>query len=435
MKSINPKDYKDFDVNTISYLTLKDGSVIMFDESIPPKNNSNNKVNNSSKHISRNSNKNTVEIPKKLEKKIVVPNKISKEEINIQIIQNYKKNFIVSISKDISFTLNDNNNINKNINDNKTKKNNSNSKLFDDFSLKFFGSKKKPQNKISFKDFYGEEETKTQNNTNEKRKNSSSRQRNSKDTVSIKINEYSDKTESFSPINNVNKNENNIRNRKRKSVNFTMEKNNQQLPLQSRRRSCILIHPAIPNYLKNANIVSENTNISKIKERRMSQIIARKQTSIIDVDRTGTNAIISLVIPGKHKEKKKGKIYRKNIKEEFNGLMTKFRQKVERYKKFENEGGYRYYELYKNTSSKKYETLSPNLQKRKKLIKYFNGTTSNKGINLFNSLNDNKEPLGAMSYSDFKNKFKTKAYSTTHSRLFKRSRGCVFPKNEILYSS
>ena len=81
MKSINPKDYNDFDVNTISYLTLKDGSVVMFDESVPPKNNTNNKNNKSSKSISKDSNKSIKSSTKEIQKKITAPNTITKKEL------------------------------------------------------------------------------------------------------------------------------------------------------------------------------------------------------------------------------------------------------------------------------------------------------------------------------------------------------------------
>ena len=45
MESINPNDIITLDVNTISYLTLKNGNMVMLDENVPQKTNKENKNN------------------------------------------------------------------------------------------------------------------------------------------------------------------------------------------------------------------------------------------------------------------------------------------------------------------------------------------------------------------------------------------------------
>ena len=45
MESINPNDIITLDVNTISYLTLKNGNMVMLDDTVPQKTNKENKNN------------------------------------------------------------------------------------------------------------------------------------------------------------------------------------------------------------------------------------------------------------------------------------------------------------------------------------------------------------------------------------------------------
>lgn len=396
MKSINPNDIITLDLETISYVTLKDGNMILVDDTIPQKTNKEKKIIPESSTSDPNDRKGP---PKEIIFEITSPLTLSFEG---KIDTNkYKSNFKIcsKIAKNTSFTFdgiktnqnnNDNfNNIEKdNKNDDKENKNNLNSYKPKNNRLK--------NNKIT-----------TNNNYNES-------------SYSIQPSLKESETKQIKNIQNNNSNNNNNINNNENDINFS------KIEKEEYNQSNINTNLSIPMNFSNNNEDLTNSNNKQIKRKRTRGFGKGKRS------RNSVNVVCSLSIKGEEK-------YQINLINQFNSIVDKLNQEREKkpqYEKLEsgkNNNTLRYYEIYKNKNNMK--TITPRFlidinnenlnEHNKRNTIYYNGLESRN-----NSLRNKifyeriNKPSSKISSNRIRN---------LRNKINRFSSGLVLPSNKMMY--
>ena len=390
MKSINPNDIITLDLETISYVTLKDGNMILVDDTIPQKANKEKKIIPESSTLGPNDRKGP---PKEIIFEITSPLTLSFEG---KIDTNkYKSNFKIcsKIAKNTSFTFdgiktNQNNNDNFN-NIEKDNKNNLNSYKPKNNRLK--------NNKIT-----------TNNNYNES-------------SYSIQPSLKESETKQIKNIQNNNKsNNNNNINNNENDINFS------KIEKEEYNQSNINTNLSIPMNFSNNNEDLTNSNNKQIKRKRTRGFGKGKRS------RNSINVVCSLNIKGEEK-------YQINLINQFNSIVDKLNQEREKkpqYEKLEsgkNNNTLRYYEIYKNKNNMK--TITPRF-----LIDINNENLNehNKRNTIYyNGLESRNNSLRNKIFYERINKPSSKISSNRIRNLRNKingfSSGLVLPSNKMMY--
>ena len=398
MKSINPNDIMTLDLESISYVTLKDGNMILVDDTIPQKTNKDKKNIPGSSTSGQNDIKGS---PKEIIFEITSPLTLSFEG---KIDTNkYKSNFKIcsKITKNTSFTFdgiktnqNNNNNFNnieKNSkNDDKENKNNLNSYKAKNDRLK--------NNKIT-----------TNNNNNE---SSYSIQPSLKESETKQIKNIQNNNNNNNINNNINNNENDI--------NFS------KIEKEEYNQSNINTNLSIPMNFSNNNEDLTNSNNNQIKRKRTRGFGKGKRS------RNSINAVCSLNIKAEEK-------YQINLINQFNSIVDKLNQEREKnpqYEKLENRKNnktLRYYEIYKNKNNMK--TITPSFlidinnenlnEHNKRNTIYYNGLESRN-----NSL---KNKIFYERINKPSSKISSNKIRNLRNKINRFSSGLVLPSNKMMY--
>jgi hypothetical protein len=377
MESIHPNDIITLDMNQISYVTLKNGDMILIDESVPEKTNKNKKIISSDKNESIISKKHKLEISPLsiLSFKGKRNEKNNKSDFNL-----YNK-----IVNNINFSF-------KGIESNKIGK----------FS----------ENDKENKTINSTENTKNYNSSNFIKGN---RQNNYDQYLNLNKNIF--KENEFPQNKNLQSNNNNNEN----NINFSkIENTNASIPMIN-----------FSNTLDNKNNFDNNqTNRRKSRTSRASRLFGTGGGLAGIKGRISINAVCSLNIRGEDK-------YNINLIRQFNSLVDKLND--ERDKKALTESNrdnksLKYYELYKDKSNnmikKNIETL--NHDYRLDIKDNYNKSFFNNTLNNFNS--NNKKTFKGFSNDNSVNGFKRHNLLTSPTNI--SSNGIKMFKNKInKYSS
>ena len=323
METINPKNFIDIDPSSVSFITLKDGNMIMLDDSAPVKPTKENNNNNPSQE------KEEINKTKDNNKPILAVS----FPINFAYIGNIKKNIKLIISKNISFSY-------KNIPS-------PNSSI--DFKSSILQSKKDINN------------LNINNSTNIINKNVFS-----EDNVNIHMTDTLISKQTTININNENDN-------KKEEINiqaytFKDNQNNENI-IPS------LLNNDDNNTFKKIVIENEKRNIRTEANNEEKKDMNRTYNKIIKKTKEKNNnyvkAVISINIPGEEKKNS-------NIIKQFNSLVDrlngqKSKERIKNVKKSD-----RFYELYKNSGDNNIlnKILSPKKIKRKIPHDYFRDISS-----------------------------------------------------------
>ena len=313
MESIHPNDIMTLDLDSISYVTLKNGNMILIDDSVPQK--SNTEKNNN--QIKSSINQNESNIPKK--------------DIKLEI----------SSPLNISFE--------GNIDPNKYKSNfNICSEIINNTNFSFNAVK---NNKINFKNDENDNNFDNKDKEDKRMKeiiNNDNNNNNNKDNENYYSNRPSLKETELKPMinlkNNINENDINISKTGKSEYN----------------QSNLNTNLSIPNVnIQNNPINKSSTNINEGNRRRRSSLFGGTGRK----NRISINAVCSLNIKAEEK-------YNINLIHQFNGIVDKLnaeRDKKPIYDSSENEKENRnikYYEFYKNKNQVKFmrniDTLTQN---------------------------------------------------------------------------
>lgn len=400
MESINPNDIITLDVNTISYLTLKNGNMVMLDDTIPQKTNKENKNISEFKELSYDTLKPT---SKEIKLEISSPLEISFEG---KLDENkYKSNFKIGteIINNTNFSF-FGNKTNINYNDNIEKEN-----LFNINNINY---------NIEKNDLNSQKDILKLGNINNKNNEISNSKR------------HSIKESEIKPITNIkNNNENEVDFNKIDKLDFNQSNanTNASIPLM--------------NFTNNLDNKSGANQINRRKSH-----VSRGYGGPGRKNRISVNAVCSLNIKAEEK-------FKINLINQFNDIVDKLnaeREKKPIYEKIGNEKenkDIKYYEYYKNKTQnnimKNMDTLNQNFMdtnndfkkstvqnintlnnynKRKSIE--FNGF--NKNFVLLNkNLNDN--------YGKSPAKFSSNKIKNFRNKIKKYSSELVFPSNKIIH--
>ena len=369
METINPKNFIDIEPSSVSFITLKDGNMIMLDDSAPIK-------------------------PTKENKKII------SEEENNKIKENNEKFLAVSFPINISYKgqiknkikLEISKNINFSINNKEKKMITPNSSI--DFKSSMLQSKKDITNlninnsaninknilsednvNIHMTDTIISKQTNINNNNENKNEEIMPSNNISINNDKIRLNEKDEENiQAFTFKNNPINNENNIE--EEKNNNIIEEKNDtfKKLVFNNRIPSSLIIQNN--NYgnriteNEKRNIMTEVFNNEEKKEINKTYNKINKKT-IKEKNNNYVKAVISINIPGEEKKDS-------NIVKQFNSLVDrlngqKSKERIRNIKKSD-----RFYELYKNSGDNYIlnRILSPKKTKRKIPHDYFKDISS-----------------------------------------------------------
>ena len=359
METINPKNFIDIDPSSVSFITLKDGNMIMLDDSAPvkpTKENNNNNPSHNEEEINKTKDNNkpilAVSFP-----------------INFAYIGNIKKNTKLIISKNISFSY-------KNIPS-------PNSSI--DFKSSMLQSKKDINNlninnstNIINKNVFSEDNVNIHMTdtliSKQTTININNENDNKKEEINIQAYTFKDNqnNENIIPslLNNedIDQKEEEIKNNKIEENNNTFKKivfnnNKNKIP------SSLIIQN------NNYNIENEKRNIRTEANNEEKKDMNRTYNKIIKKTKEKNNnyvkAVISINIPGEEKKNS-------NIIKQFNSLVDrlngqKSKERIKNVKKSD-----RFYELYKNSGDNNIlnKILSPKKIKRKIPHDYFRDISS-----------------------------------------------------------
>ena len=369
METINPKNFIDIDPSSVSFITLKDGNMIMLDDPAPIK-------------------------PTKENKKII------SEEENNKIKENNEKFLAVSFPINISYKgqiknkikLEISKNINFSINNKEKKMITPNSSI--DFKSSMLQSKKDITNlninnstninknilsednvNIHMTDTIISKQTNINNNNENKNEEIMPSNNISINNDKIRLNEKDEENiQAFTFKNNPINNENNIE--EEKNNNIIEEKNDtfKKLVFNNRIPSSLIIQNN--NYgnriteNEKRNIMTEVFSNEEKKEINKTYNKINKKT-IKEKNNNYVKAVISINIPGEEKKDS-------NIVKQFNSLVDrlngqKSKERIRNIKKSD-----RFYELYKNSGDNYIlnRILSPKKTKRKIPHDYFKDISS-----------------------------------------------------------
>ena len=401
MESINPNDIMTLDLNSISYLTLKNGDMVLLDDTIPQKTNGNTK-NNKESNLNENELKSS---HKEIKLEISSPLKISfegKKDTNkyksdfklcSKIIKNVNFNFIGTKKNLNNFSNNEKENINSlNIN-NKENKNNF----------------KKEKNFLKNKDI--------DNNKNNNKNNESS------DSMRPSL-----KESEIKPItNNKNINEHDVDFSKIEKLDFNQSNLNTNL--------------SIPLMNFTNNLDNNQGNRRKSRASRIFGVSGGKKNNRISV-----NAVCSLNIKAEEK-------YKINLISQFNDIVDKLnaeRDKKPIYNIIEDskDRNVKYYEFYKNkfpsNVKKNMETLNYNsimdlnndYNKNNTNFKTLNNYYKRKSVEFNGFHKSNGHEFGNRYYKENIGKSPCRIYpnkiTNFRDKIYKYSSELVFPSNKII---
>ena len=240
METINPKNFIDIDPSSVSFITLKDGNMIMLDDSAPVK-----PTKENNKMIQEES-KNNNEEKKSLILAVSFP-------MNFSYKGNKKKNIILEISKNINFSYNKMNNKEKNMPT-------PNSSI--DFKSSMLQSKK--------------------DITNLNINNSTTINKNviSEDNVNIRMTDTLISKQTTINVNNYNDNFNDNKNEEiMPSNNLSTLNNNNEINLYKKTEENIQAYTFKENQNQNnVNINNENDNTNEEKEIEYKKLSEKKDT-------------------------------------------------------------------------------------------------------------------------------------------------------------
>ena len=359
METINPKNFIDIDPSSVSFITLKDGNMIMLDDSAPVKPTKENNNNNPSH------NEEEINKTKDNNKQILAVS----FPINFAYIGNIKKNTKLIISKNICFSY-------KNIPS-------PNSSI--DFKSSMLQSKKDINNlninnstNIINKNVFSEDNVNIHMTdtliSKQTTININNENDNKKEEINIQAYTFKDNqdNENIIPslLNNedIDQKEEEIKNNKIEENNNTFKKivfnnNKNKIP------SSLIIQN------NNYNIENEKRNIKTEANNEEKKDMNRTYNKIIKKNKEKNNnyvkAVISINIPGEEKKNS-------NIIKQFNSLVDrlngqKSKERIKNVKKSD-----RFYELYKNSGDNNIlnKILSPKKIKRKIPHDYFRDISS-----------------------------------------------------------
>lgn len=317
--TIHPNDVQELDSNTFSYITLKNGELIMIDNTAPEK----------PKTGKRKSDTDTSKNGKKIPQELLVS-----EQLTFSFM-----------GKGQDSNRNSNEKINGNNDNNKiiVKSDfNSLSKIIKNTNFSFFGN---PQVK----------------------------ERNNEPLITISKNENELQTKENIYNNNEKKDNSNVLNSlyNNLSPNFNSNKNNKENINQNelfkgKNRNSVysVINPTSSSIMniKNELNLDEKNNINARIKRKSQIYTGRMEKFIDDITKPTIKAVISLFIPSDVNRELNA------TQKHFDKLVTQFRQKQNKY--YENSkysNSQKYYELYKNNNIKINEIFGPNFNR----IKYY----------------------------------------------------------------
>ena len=405
MESIHPNDIMTLDMDSISYVTLKNGNMILIDDSVPQKSDSKKGNNPISSSINQNESK---VLPKEIKLKISSPLIISFEG-NMEP-NKYKSNFKIcsEIINNTNFSFNAVKN-NKN-NFNKSEIENIDTNNYNDKEDKMFVKTNKRIKKINNDD-------------------------NNKDIDNSYLNNQSLKENEIKPKINIQNddNENDINNSKTEKSEFNQSNLNTNLSIP------------IGN-IQNNPINTSNTNNNEGNRRSRSSLFGGKGRK----SRISINAVCSLNIKAEEK-------YNINLIHQFNGIVDKLNQergKKPIYDLIENENNnnnrnIKYYEYYKNNNQNKFmrniETLNQNYgistnnnfnyHKINETNNYntFNNYDKRKSLDLtgFNKSNDFKNTLFRESFGKSPARVSFNKIKNFRDKIYKYSSELVLPSNKM----
>ena len=324
MESIHPNDIITMDLNSISYLTLKNGNMILIDDSVPEKGNKENQ------NIPKSSifNNNEIKLaPKKFKLQIEYPSKFFVKGIKtFNINDKYKNTFDYKksnkIIKNESFTFRGIK-MNYNYNNNIYEKEKENFQMNNNFAIE-------KNHKVHFKDDFNNINNKY-NPTQSSRENEIEQIR----TMTFNNNINIQQNNNYNNINNDNNNINNINS----DYNQSKINTNMSIPI-----SGIINNNNADN--KNNNLNNNNNNMNQTSKRKNKSKIFGffgKDKKV----RISINAVCSLNIKAEDK-------YKINLINQFNNLVDRLNEEREKgtvNKFIENEKNEKYskfYPLYKN---------------------------------------------------------------------------------------
>ena len=338
---IHPKDVGLLDPETISFITLKNGNMIMVDNTAPMK-----PIIERKKIDFEQSVKNSLKISEKLS--ISYNKEENKNKINKKYNQNNEKYL-----KNKKFEKNDWNKVYQ---------------IEKSINISYLGSLKQYYTNITPKNI---KDNYSRNNLKNKQKENISNTKNNSN-ANQKENYFDfTKTSNFYSSPNSNTNTNNLFNGK-----IIISEGNE--------------NNIIKNMNKNAYEEDKDENSMNDKLKKKSNYKERMEKLVGDKNKPSVNAVISLDIPSDIPFDING------IQRQFNMLITQLKRKKDKYQK-NNDGGncQRYYELYKNSTNKIYNGTFTCTNNR---LKYFeehrNGDKAKQNeIDLFEKNNYKKNSL------------------------------------------
>ncbi len=403
MESIHPNDIMTLDMDSISYVTLKNGNMILIDDTVPQKSNTEKKNIPISSSLNQNESK---VAPKEMNLEISSPLIISFEGT---IDPNkYKSDFKLcsEIVQNTNFCFDG---IKNNNNYNNTDINNNYNDKDDKINLK------------SNKEIKG-----ILNNNN-----------NNDNEISYS-NRHSLKESENKPITNIKYNYNN--NNNNNNNNNENEDNFSKMEKSEYNQSNMNTNLSIP--LMNLQNNPENkSSINEIRKKRASRIFGGTGRK----SRISINAVCSLNIKAEEK-------YTINLINQFNGIVDKLnaeRDKKPIYDITENENDFRnikYYEYYKNKNQNKFKKNLETMNQNYILNTNSNYSKKKEGSSNFNTLsnyyrksmdfngsknNDFKNTLFRDSFGKSPAKYSSNKIKNFRDKIYKYSSELVLPSNKI----
>ena len=348
METIHPNDIQELDADTFSFITLKNGNMIMIDDSVPQKAKTiKSKNDNDSQKIER--------IPQdlKVSDQLTISFRGKEPENNINFNDNYNQNNDNKIIVKSDFNLL--------------------SKITENANFSFFGNPiHKPINNIPMISI----------NKNENENHSDNNEKTDRSNITKSLNTFSPILSSNTNI-KANENQNILLNNKNK--NDEDENNTSSNRINSKNE-------------ENKEVENENDVGSRIR-RKSRNYIEKIEKLVGDRNRHTVKAVISLNIPSDVTRE------RSSTQKQIDKLVAQFRQKQSKYRKDKNDLIYqKYYELYKDKDSKLYN--GPNINR----IKYYHEAEaediendilfSSNEINSKNELNSNNNLMVNNTYNN-----------------------------------
>ena len=309
METIHPNDIQELDADTFSFITLKNGNMIMIDDSVPQKfKTTKTKNDNNSQKIER--------IPQdlKISEQLTISFKGKTPLNNINFNDNYSKNNDNKILVKSDFNLI--------------------SEITENSNFSYFGKPThKAINNIPMIEI----------NKNENENHSDNNEKTDRSNITKSLNTFSPILSSNTNI-KTNVNQNMLLNNK--NNNEENENNTSSNKMNSKNE-------------ENKEDEEENDIHSRIR-RKSRNYIEKIEKLVGDRNRHTVKAVISLNIPSDVTRE------RSSTQKQFDKLVAQFRAKQSKYKKDKNDIIYqKYYELYKDKDSKLYN--GPNFNR----IKYY----------------------------------------------------------------